>query len=780
MGSGPFEEAIWTLNEIKKMGLGFLPSDMRKFETSQVDTNSVKLNFIKPKDTVIDGNILVKIYGVKIMMRDDRYPENPYDGTVIFDSKNTESTEVDESTGEQSYIVTDLDREKNYYFTCYPYGPRDIFNETNSPDNRSVVYVAGDETITVNVTVDEPDLFPYVNITLNDVTDPNNSITKPINANSSATFEATIFHQYYISSEQVDNFSNPSNTQTFTAIGDGNRTIDFDYMFAANIIRVMVSTDDVENDGQFTTKQVSITAKNISKSTEETITKTGGGEYLFAAINGDAYQILYGEVENYSKPEDTEQFVMAAGTEKTLEAIYSYGELVQLRAVMNSVLAGYVFNWGEPAELFKSKWDNRMVLDNEIAEKINDIMKYSDLSLPVDITDMTTNVTERVYIPINNCHIEHLQNVDCYAIGGSLEHRFKVGTKYKIKPLSELFKPDGYPSKFYEFFDPVGYYIEKSNGSFNTTIFDTDYSDMEHSIFKTTNIYNKETVSGYNADGLYINLTGDWYWTGEYIPVKHVKSMLYYAKGYEHVGGTVVFGYKSYDEVEKILKNHQPSMYYPSYFSYNPYDDYPLQPIGIKAKVDTIANVGVFAVLEAGYAGEVDNQGNLINKADKFYAILSSSIIVGYYATQSGTDPNLYAVNFDKAAQGLYNTYDDCMDAISNVSTKKQGIGTSLAHTWNDVLGYPPITWYDFNSDQLLKCFTNKSDLIYGVSNNSLAVQQPSSSNIKILYAIDAGTGVSKSNGSIITNDKRRENAAAFRIFSEVGNAIRSQCKPYE
>lgn len=312
-----FEEAIWVVNELKKNGIGFLPKNMRSFSARQTDSTSIGLRFLEPNNTVVDGEVLLTIVGVKIQMRDDRYPENPYDGTTVVDNKNLGAYE------NTDFIIGDLEQGKTYYFSCYPYVMNEIFNTSNAPVNRTSLLVQRDEMVTVTSVVDEPSTFPYATVNLYD--DTNGKVTKKqLNANNSITFTVPIYHKYHIESDPVDNFTTPDETGQFTAVGDGSRTVTFKYSYAGNFINVAVSTDDEANEGGFLSLPISVTAVNKTKNLSKTITNTGGGLYRFPAVAEDQYQITYGAAGEYEKPANSEVFTVPVGKEVDISVVYFY------------------------------------------------------------------------------------------------------------------------------------------------------------------------------------------------------------------------------------------------------------------------------------------------------------------------------------------------------------------------------------------------------------------------------------------------------------------------
>lgn len=323
-----YEEAVWLMNEVKQMGVGFTPKNMRKFEARQADSTSIGIKFLEPSDTVIEDQTIVSIVGVRIVMRTDRYPENPFDGDLVVNNTDLGAYENFE------YQVENLTPGVKYYFGAYPYTSGDVYNLSNATSNRSEVLFKDGETVTITSVVDEPTLFPYANIIVHDVT-AGTEQSAHVNANDSVPFKVPIYHEYYVSSDPVTDFSYPQDTEHFIAVGDGERALTFDYLYAKNIIDVTVTADS--DAGLFSTMEIAVTVHNVTDSTEETKTKTGGGSYRFPAENGKEYYVSYGAAPGYGTPEDSEHFTVIKDVVKEVAAQYTYNvETVTVTVTMEN------------------------------------------------------------------------------------------------------------------------------------------------------------------------------------------------------------------------------------------------------------------------------------------------------------------------------------------------------------------------------------------------------------------------------------------------------------
>lgn len=86
------------------------------------DNAKVTITWGDPDDSIIDGIVLSTWKGTKLVMKENGYPENENDGTVILD--NTEKDKY-KTTG---YEVTGLINGNTYYFTLFPYSTDEIYN----------------------------------------------------------------------------------------------------------------------------------------------------------------------------------------------------------------------------------------------------------------------------------------------------------------------------------------------------------------------------------------------------------------------------------------------------------------------------------------------------------------------------------------------------------------------------------------------------------------------------------------------------------------------------
>lgn len=109
---------------------GIAPSNMLVFKASAAN-EKVKLYIKEPADTVIEGQTISTIAGVKIMRKDTGYPNTEAAGIEVLDIKR-------EDFGQyiaDPYVDAGLENGKTYYYAAFPYSDQGIYNR--NPGNRA-------------------------------------------------------------------------------------------------------------------------------------------------------------------------------------------------------------------------------------------------------------------------------------------------------------------------------------------------------------------------------------------------------------------------------------------------------------------------------------------------------------------------------------------------------------------------------------------------------------------------------------------------------------------
>ena len=107
--------------EIKSGGTSIAPK--ATVDPAIVSSNAkVTITWGDPDDVIADGIVLSTWKGTKLVMKENGYPENENDGTVLID--NTEKDKYKTA----GYEVTGLTNGNTYYFALFPYSTDGIYN----------------------------------------------------------------------------------------------------------------------------------------------------------------------------------------------------------------------------------------------------------------------------------------------------------------------------------------------------------------------------------------------------------------------------------------------------------------------------------------------------------------------------------------------------------------------------------------------------------------------------------------------------------------------------
>lgn len=126
-------------------GGGTVPGNMEKFEAVG-GNQKVSLYIKEPSDTVIDGETVCSVKGVKIMRKQKGYPQTENDGSLIVDIPLVDFGKYETNP----YEDTGLESETTYYYAAFPYSDTGVFNR--NVKNRAVATTTsetgggGDET----------------------------------------------------------------------------------------------------------------------------------------------------------------------------------------------------------------------------------------------------------------------------------------------------------------------------------------------------------------------------------------------------------------------------------------------------------------------------------------------------------------------------------------------------------------------------------------------------------------------------------------------------------
>lgn len=125
------EEISGSVQELSESGSGgIMPTNMALFKATAGNA-TVKLFIQEPGDTIIDGQTICTVAGVKIVRKDTGYPNTEKAGIQVLDIKR-------ESFGQYSeipYEDTGLENGKTYYYAAFPYSDNGAYNR--NPANRA-------------------------------------------------------------------------------------------------------------------------------------------------------------------------------------------------------------------------------------------------------------------------------------------------------------------------------------------------------------------------------------------------------------------------------------------------------------------------------------------------------------------------------------------------------------------------------------------------------------------------------------------------------------------
>lgn len=120
-----------TVHIIEEGGSGGIsPSNMISFK-AVASNSSVKLYIKEPGDTVVENQVISTISGVKIMRKDNEYPNTENAGIQVLDIKREDFGKY----AETPFVDDGLANGKTYYYAAFPYSDQGIYNR--NPGNRA-------------------------------------------------------------------------------------------------------------------------------------------------------------------------------------------------------------------------------------------------------------------------------------------------------------------------------------------------------------------------------------------------------------------------------------------------------------------------------------------------------------------------------------------------------------------------------------------------------------------------------------------------------------------
>lgn len=205
--------------------LGYKPGNMRKFEASPIDETSIALRFLEPAESYIEDVLYSKPVGVIIRYGTGKYPENPDEGTLVIDNTNLGAYEND------PYTVSGLTSGQMYYFSAFPYTAIGAVNTTGGV-NRCESSPLKNEACTVTVVIDDASAFTSANITCVNETKTTQEVKQVTPQSLSVVFNVPEGDTYHIEFGEAEGYSKPANSDSYTAVGGGTRSVTGNYYYS--------------------------------------------------------------------------------------------------------------------------------------------------------------------------------------------------------------------------------------------------------------------------------------------------------------------------------------------------------------------------------------------------------------------------------------------------------------------------------------------------------------------------------------------------------------------
>lgn len=119
-----------TLNDSNKFIVNLIPKNMKIFNlTLDKSSKSIKLNWTEPSDTIVDGELLCFVEGVKIVRKLGGIPESETDGDLILDIKKKDFGKYKSNYYIDSNINFTIGNK--YYYKFFPYANTGMVNNSD-------------------------------------------------------------------------------------------------------------------------------------------------------------------------------------------------------------------------------------------------------------------------------------------------------------------------------------------------------------------------------------------------------------------------------------------------------------------------------------------------------------------------------------------------------------------------------------------------------------------------------------------------------------------------
>lgn len=323
--------------------LGYKPGNMRKFEASPVDETSIALKFLEPAESYIEDVLYSKPVGVIIRYSSEKYPENPDEGTLVIDNTNLGAYEND------PYTVSGLTAGVTYYFSAFPYTAIGAVNTTGGV-NRCESSPLKNEACTVTVVIDDASAFTSANITCVNETKTTQEVKQVTPQSLSVVFNVPEGDTYHIEFGEVEGYSKPANSEQFTAVGGGTRSVTGNYYYSTAKLTVECLPNTVVT-CTMGEKVLTATATGTSAVFEHippgtwAVTGSLNGEATTSASvnitsNSGEYTAVLAKIVTWAGGTDEEIVLMVAAADAGYIDLTDYWAVGQERTVHLSAMSG--------------------------------------------------------------------------------------------------------------------------------------------------------------------------------------------------------------------------------------------------------------------------------------------------------------------------------------------------------------------------------------------------------------------------------------------------------
>lgn len=221
-----FPDAKWAVDQIISK-IGVQPNNMRKFTAVSKSETQIALQFTEPEDSRYSegGAIAAATKGVVIRMSTEGYPQTPNDGTLVVNNTNLGAY------SNTDFIVNGLTKDVPVYFSAFPYSTIGVYNESLADANKAMATPKSAEIVNVVINVTDTTEFTGATVTLRNV-NTQETVVKQVSGPGTIQFDAEQGNTFVVEVSEVAAYSvDKLQSESFTAVAGGTRTIEFTYTY---------------------------------------------------------------------------------------------------------------------------------------------------------------------------------------------------------------------------------------------------------------------------------------------------------------------------------------------------------------------------------------------------------------------------------------------------------------------------------------------------------------------------------------------------------------------